>query len=552
MFTRQNYLLDISDTRFATDQEFYYFTWFQNHVVLDVAPDFHTVEWSTSILQACDRLLPVRTAAIALAALAKASQSSKTARKQKTASMPSVDVTREALNHHAFALRWYQKAIRSMRGSFEHENPSVRTIIIYCIITACFDSAHGDQDAATAQIRTGIMALKDWRLDPRKSWNRSISLSSGRDSLTVDDCLVQSMTRMETQLMAIRVPSSARAYVSLLYDKVDLINSIPHSFGGIENARKSLDLIVQRTMNFNRPPVPVDPESAQQLPINPISPIGPHTMAVQCVFAPPPESRMFPQGYTHPRNHFFDVSHKILNNAHLQEYPDMEPELAAHDAYLDTWAMSFTPLLKSSIESGGQEAIRSLTLWIEMYSAKLFRSFAFKSEMEYDAFFPHFQNIVSNASLLQQVRESLPHSHKSQSILSKSRLTSNHNSAQINSSEETSLGFSFELGILPALQMTAMKCRDGPVRREALRLMEKHDRREGIHDSHVMAGIARWVIGLEGQLESNANEEDVVPVERRTTHLFLDFDWLKREVYMRCLMPGSTGWWLMKAGSFVW
>ncbi|EHK96365.1 hypothetical protein M7I_7954 [Glarea lozoyensis 74030] len=80
-------------------------------------------------------LLPVRTAAIALAALAKASQSSKTARKQKTASMPSVDVTREALNHHAFALRWYQKAIRSMRGSFEHENPSLVSIRLTAIKT---------------------------------------------------------------------------------------------------------------------------------------------------------------------------------------------------------------------------------------------------------------------------------------------------------------------------------------------------------------------------------------------------------------------------------
>lgn len=57
--------------------------------------------------------------------------------------------------------------------------------------------------------------------------------------------------------------------------------------------------------------------------------------------------------------------------------------------------------------------------------------------------------------------------------------------------------FPLNPGVVPSLYMTAARCRDPVIRREALQLLKACDRREGLWDSNVAAGIISKIIEIE-------------------------------------------------------
>jgi hypothetical protein len=70
--------------------------------------------------------------------------------------------------------------------------------------------------------------------------------------------------------------------------------------------------------------------------------------------------------------------------------------------------------------------------------------------------------------------------------------------------------YSFDMGVLPPLYYTAVRCRDPIIRRKALALLSASPRREGIWDSLILAAIVRWVIGEEeSDLDEVSCAEDV-------------------------------------------
>lgn len=75
----------------------------------------------------------------------------------------------------------------------------------------------------------------------------------------------------------------------------------------------------------------------------------------------------------------------------------------------------------------------------------------------------------------------------------------------------SSADFTFELGILPTLHLTAKWCRDRAVRREAICMMEWYGAREGHWDGIILADIDRCLMNL----EEEGIEEDFVPESAR-------------------------------------
>ncbi|KEF56831.1 uncharacterized protein A1O9_07021 [Exophiala aquamarina CBS 119918] len=57
--------------------------------------------------------------------------------------------------------------------------------------------------------------------------------------------------------------------------------------------------------------------------------------------------------------------------------------------------------------------------------------------------------------------------------------------------------FSANPGVVPSLYMTAARCQDPVIRREALQLLKACDRREGLWDSNIAAGIISRIIEIE-------------------------------------------------------
>jgi hypothetical protein len=76
--------------------------------------------------------------------------------------------------------------------------------------------------------------------------------------------------------------------------------------------------------------------------------------------------------------------------------------------------------------------------------------------------------------------------------------------------------FSMSTGIIPSLWMCGARCRDPQVRRKALRLLQTCNRREGLWDSNVAAGIIDVLIRLEEGNALREMKERGCPVERVT------------------------------------
>jgi hypothetical protein len=57
--------------------------------------------------------------------------------------------------------------------------------------------------------------------------------------------------------------------------------------------------------------------------------------------------------------------------------------------------------------------------------------------------------------------------------------------------------YSFEVGILPSLHVTASKCRDSKLRREAIDLLRKWPAQEGVWEGYGCAEACEWVMGIE-------------------------------------------------------
>lgn len=71
--------------------------------------------------------------------------------------------------------------------------------------------------------------------------------------------------------------------------------------------------------------------------------------------------------------------------------------------------------------------------------------------------------------------------------------------------------FSFEMGVIPSLYYTAMKCRVSHLRRRALNLLHRAPRREGLWNAHVAARVAEsimkweeeWTLATGGVIDQN-------------------------------------------------
>lgn len=72
--------------------------------------------------------------------------------------------------------------------------------------------------------------------------------------------------------------------------------------------------------------------------------------------------------------------------------------------------------------------------------------------------------------------------------------------------------FAFELGIIPPLHITAVKCRDPRIRRQAIALLLSYPYREGCWDAFQLAKVDSWIMKLE---EEGADGFGFIPEESR-------------------------------------
>ncbi len=144
-----------------------------------------------------------------------------------------------------------------------------------------------------------------------------------------------------------------------------------------------------------------------------------------------------------------------------------------HTKQLALFDRAFQPLLHTAILPDGTIAnpaalILSLN---QKCTAIILGTVQNESEMMYDEYNPDFKYIVETCT----------------------RLVSSQDSTQL----PRNTRFSFDTGIVPPLHVTASKCRDPVIRREAINLLFSSPRQEGMWDSVLSARIGRWLAACE-------------------------------------------------------
>lgn len=131
---------------FADDQESRCFRLFQNRTSRTLLSHFKSSLWNQTILQACETEPSIRHAVIAIGAL---------------------DLTKDTnqKSHHEFALRQYSKAIKHMERSLSLGTRDLRSALILCLLTICFESWNGDISSALTQVRIGLKLIQEWQND---------------------------------------------------------------------------------------------------------------------------------------------------------------------------------------------------------------------------------------------------------------------------------------------------------------------------------------------------------------------------------------------------
>lgn len=123
--------------------------------------------------------------------------------------------------------------------------------------------------------------------------------------------------------------------------------------------------------------------------------------------------------------------------------------------------------------------------------------------------------------------------------------------------------YSFEVGILPSLHVTASKCRDNKLRREAIELLRKWPAQEGAWEGYGGAEACEWIMGIEEARDADGvhklrnvdgRNADSIP-EWNRVRLTSMVCWLyERRIWAQCtsVLPVTQGSCRVWERTFTW
>ncbi|KAJ9292697.1 transcriptional regulator family: Fungal Specific TF [Paecilomyces variotii] len=155
---------------------------------------------------------------------------------------------------------------------------------------------------------------------------------------------------------------------------------------------------------------------------------------------------------------------------------------------LDDWSRQFENLTKKSKRTKQSDSRGPLILKMQYLVARIWlKTCLSPDEMVFDNHISDFEEIISNASTFM-----------------------NEATNSQNKKDESYDTFCGDMGIIPPLYYTAVKCREPILRRKAIDLISNYNRREGMWDGIMYAKVAEFVVAREEEKQGS------LPVEMRT------------------------------------
>jgi len=402
----------------------------------------------------------VRDAVIAIAALA---QGGKVEEKLMDATTNNAAIPFTRSQYVLYARQQFGRAIMGMRHAISNDQFQLRSALIACLLVICFEVLGGDHFTALTHALSGVKLMQSWLAQNPYKKPETEGLVSPASNIIEDD-LVQAFARLDLQVLSYVAPRPIEVHQRLSNEGTDAIKNMPSLFSDVEQARLYWELVQRRTSHYLATVVAIQTELDGKAP----SPKGVDVGKCGDVVNVSSESDLYVSASV-------DLQHVNLKI----DYTRCCDEIMQ-------WFEAFTPFfLHTAISQQSDPETWSAAglVQLQAVTTKIMLLSSVSSEECYlDRFLPQYRSIVS---LARRISENEIFQAKS---------------------------YTFDLGIVYPLFVVSKWCRHPEVRREAIELLRKTDRREGIWDGPIMASTSEWIMEIE---EEGMEDGGLIPEAKR-------------------------------------
>lgn len=402
------------------------------------------------------------------------------------------------------ALAHYAAAVSALNTHIEQQGWASLEVTLLCsVLCITFDWLRGNHDAALAHLQSGLNVISTWEhaWHPshtaewrRKTWGPSITTSGSPGGY-----LIRNVVRPR--------------YAWLVMQSISL-----------SGRNQPITPMAASTAAPSPPPRPTPslrwPDySAQSLAPSVFSTFGGARDAL-CELL---------------------VQHFYPTQPATSKRPDGKPPSASTSRrrrlrlreILRDWTLTFDRLVQSSQEERNKKneilqgtattttepAIAILSMWREAIGVMI-ETGGVKDEAAHDGYITTYAKIVRLAEDAIEARKP--------------------SDSAAPAKEKPVVAFTADMGLVPVLYYTAIKCRHLPTRQRALALLKENPRREGIWDGQGAAAVASEVVRVEEEAQRSGNGAEKNPNNGKVQDLRTKFDVEGRQVLVSVKRQGSA------------
>ena len=198
------------------------------------------------MVEGCLKDVAIRHAVVAIAALDFSSEC--------PVKEPSSDISRlkdaDVLKHRQFAHRQYGTAIQLMRKSVSTNTIDIKSILVGCVVIACYEALNGNNDAAIMHIQSGLALMKNYWQGRNVDTTRPFQPRSAA-SKDIYDMMEHTFMSLDVQMLSFVYIRTKEAHERVRHFGSQTLRSMPMTFLHPKQALAYQQFIMRRIWHFN-------------------------------------------------------------------------------------------------------------------------------------------------------------------------------------------------------------------------------------------------------------------------------------------------------------
>lgn len=230
--------------RFKNEEEYRYFKYFQDSVVIELSGFFDAKLWGSLVLQTCDVESSIRHAAIAVGAWNYYSSG--------------WDGTPQQHSGRQFAYRQYSKAIKEIQNATQAGTYSIRTNLVACLLFAYFEALNENEATAFGQLSAGIKLIEEWHISNQDELKSDQKLPREQpikspNRWVIEEEILDTFERAELQMGTYCGSKPSPQRPCRVLPTVEL-GPVPVNFASLQEARRYLNAIRRKCLFWTKGP----------------------------------------------------------------------------------------------------------------------------------------------------------------------------------------------------------------------------------------------------------------------------------------------------------